>query len=64
MPPGIMERLHAAVSVLLTKKQTIEHLHSDTAEPAGGTPSEFLDRISGDIALWRKVVADSGIHVE
>lgn len=64
LPPGIVERLHAAVSTLLTRKETIEHLHSDTAEPAGGTPDEFRDRIRSDIALWRKVVAESGIHAE
>lgn len=64
MPRAIVEQLHARVGVLLTKKEAIEHLRSDTAEPAGGTPQEFLDRITSDIALWHKVVAESGIHVE
>ena len=64
LPRGIVEQLHAGVSMLLTKKEAIEHLRSDTAEPAGGTPDEFLDRITSDIALWRKVVAESGIHAE
>jgi len=52
------------VSMLLTKNDAIEHLHTDAAEPAGGTPEEFLDRIRSDTALWRKVVAESGIRAE
>ncbi len=64
MPREIVERLNAAVSMLLTEKEAIDHLHSDAAEPAGGTPEEFLDRIGNDIALWHKVVAQSGIRAE
>lgn len=64
IPRGIVGQLHAHVGILLTRREAIEHLRSDTAEPAGGTPEEFLDRITSDIALWHKVVAESGIHVE
>jgi len=64
MPRKIVEKLHAGVSMLLTKNDAIEHLHTDAAEPAGGTPEEFLDRIRSDTALWRKVVAESGIRAE
>lgn len=64
MPRAIVERLNAGVSMLLARTATIDNLRSDAAEPAGGTPEEFLDRIKSDIALWHKVVAQSGIHAE
>lgn len=64
LPGGMVEQLHAAVSMLLTRNEAIENLHSDAAAPAGGTPEDFLDRIKSDIALWRNVVAKSGIHTE
>jgi tripartite-type tricarboxylate transporter receptor subunit TctC len=64
MPRRIVERLNADISMLLTKKEMIEQLHSELATPAGGTPEEFLEQIRSDVALWHKVVAESGIRVE
>lgn len=64
MPREMVQRLNGAVGALLTRNDAIEHLRQDAAAPAGGTPDDFLDRIKGDIALWREVVAKSGIHAE
>lgn len=64
MPREIVEQLNAGIGMLLTKKETVERLHSEAAEPAGGTPEAFLDRIRSEVALWRKVVAQSGIRAE
>jgi tripartite-type tricarboxylate transporter receptor subunit TctC len=32
--------------------------------PRSSTPDELLDRISNDIAKWRKIAAESGIKSE
>jgi tripartite-type tricarboxylate transporter receptor subunit TctC len=64
MPRDIVERLHADVSATLASKEAAEHLRSDAAAPAGGSPEQFLDRIRKEIILWRKVAEDSGIHAQ
>lgn len=64
MPRDIVERLHADVSAILASKEAAEHLRSDAAAPAGGSPEQFLDRIRKEIIVWRKVAEDSGIHAQ
>ena len=64
IPQKIVDRLHADVSRLLVSKDAVEHLRNDASAPAGGTPEQFLDQIRKEIALWRKVVEESGIRAQ
>jgi tripartite-type tricarboxylate transporter receptor subunit TctC len=64
IPQKIVDRLHADVSRLLVSKDAVEHLRYDASAPAGGTPEQFLDQIRKEIALWRKVVEESGIKAQ
>ena len=64
IPQKIVDRLHADVSRLLVSKDAVEHLRNDASAPAGGTPEQFLDQIRKEIALWRKVVEESGIKAQ
>ncbi len=64
IPQKIVDRLHANVSRLLVSKDAVEHLRNDASAPAGGTPEQFLDQIRKEIALWRKVVEESGIKAQ
>jgi len=64
IPEKIVDRLHADVSRLLVSKDAVEHLRNDASAPAGGRPEQFLDRIRKEIALWRKVVEESGIKAQ
>jgi len=64
IPQKIIDRLHADVSRLLVSKDAVEHLRNDASVPAGGTPEQFLDQIRKEIALWRKVVEESGIKAQ
>jgi len=64
IPQKIIDRLHADVSRLLVSKDAVEHLRNDASAPAGGTPEQFLDQIRKEIALWRKVVEESGIKAQ
>ena len=64
IPQKIVDRLHADVSRVLVSKDAVEHLRNDASAPAGGTPEQFLDQIRKEIALWRKVVEESGIKAQ
>jgi len=64
IPQKIVDRLHADVSRLLVSKDAVEQLRNDASAPAGGTPEQFLDQIRKEIALWRKVVEESGIKAQ
>jgi tripartite-type tricarboxylate transporter receptor subunit TctC len=59
---NIVERLNAEVTAILASKEAAEHLRTDAAAPAGGSPEQFLERIRTEVDLWRKVARDSGIQ--
>jgi len=64
LPRPIVERINAEVGKILQLKETGDKLQTDGVSPAGGTPQQFRERIQREIALWRKVVADTGVKVE
>ena len=64
LPRPIVERINAEVGKILKLKETGDKLRTDGVSPAGGTPQQFRERIQKEIALWRKVVADTGVKVE
>jgi len=64
LPRPVVERINAEVGKILRLKETADQLQTDGVSPAGGTPEEFRERIQKEIALWRKVVADTGVKVE
>ena len=64
LPRPVVERINAEVGKILKLRETAEQLQTDGVSPAGGTPDEFRERIQKEIALWRKVVAVTGVKVE
>jgi tripartite-type tricarboxylate transporter receptor subunit TctC len=64
LPRPVVERINAEVGKILKLKETADQLQTDGVSPAGGTPEQFRERIQKEIALWRKVVADTGVKVE
>jgi tripartite-type tricarboxylate transporter receptor subunit TctC len=64
LPRAVVERINGEVDRILKLKETGEQLQTDGVSPAGGTPQQFRERIQREIALWRKVVADTGVKVE
>ncbi len=64
LPRPIVERINTEVVRILQLKETGDKLQTDGVSPAGGTPEQFRERIQKEIALWRKVVADTGVKVE
>jgi tripartite-type tricarboxylate transporter receptor subunit TctC len=62
-PDAIVTRLNEATNKALAKPNVREALAKMAAEPAGGSPAEFGVHIKSQIALWSKVVKDSGIKI-
>jgi tripartite-type tricarboxylate transporter receptor subunit TctC len=62
-PNHVVLRLNEAFNSALTKPRVQEAIRKLAAEPAGGTPAEFGQFLSAQLAHWAKVVRDSGIKM-
>jgi tripartite-type tricarboxylate transporter receptor subunit TctC len=62
-PNEIVVRLNEAINKVLAKPNVRAAIERIAAEPAGGTPQEFGQFLSAQIAHWGKVVKDSGIKM-
>lgn len=59
-PGAIVARLNTEFNALLTTPEIKERIAALGADPGGGTPEQFGQRLRDEIALWRKVFARSG----
>jgi tripartite-type tricarboxylate transporter receptor subunit TctC len=64
LPPEVVERIHAEVTRVLNLREATDLLQTDGVSPAGGPPEQFRETIRAEIAVWRKVVADTGVKVD
>jgi len=55
-PAAAIERLNAAVNVILRQPATADKLAATGAQPVGGTPTLFADHIKREIEKWAGVV--------
>jgi tripartite-type tricarboxylate transporter receptor subunit TctC len=62
-PHDVIVRLNQAVNKALAAPKIRETFASLGAEPAGGTPAEYGNLVTSQIAYWGKVVKDSGIKM-
>ena len=62
-PNDIIVRLNEATNKALAKHSVREALTKMAAEPAGGAPAEFGAFVKSQVALWGKVVKDTGIRI-
>ena len=62
-PNDIIVRLNEATNKTLAKHSVHEAFTKMAAEPAGGTPAEFGAFVKSQVALWGKVVNDTGIRI-
>jgi tripartite-type tricarboxylate transporter receptor subunit TctC len=60
-PPTIVEKLNAGVRAGLTEAETVERLRKIGLDVRTSTPDEMRSMVRGQIAKWKKVVADAGI---
>ena len=62
-PEHVVTRLNEAANKALAEPSMREAFRKIAAEPAGGSPAEFGTHVKSQIALWGKVVKDSGIKI-
>jgi tripartite-type tricarboxylate transporter receptor subunit TctC len=62
-PSDIVTRLNVAVNKALKTTKVREAFARLSAQPAGGTPAEFGDLMTSQVAYWGKIVKDSGIKM-
>ena len=62
-PNDIIVRLNEATNKALAKHSVHEAFTKMAAEPAGGAPAEFGAFVKSQVALWGKVVKDTGIRI-
>jgi tripartite-type tricarboxylate transporter receptor subunit TctC len=63
-PPDIVEAPNNEINKALSTEQMIKFLTSEGAEAAPGTPRQFGELITSEIARWLKVAHDADIHAD
>jgi tripartite-type tricarboxylate transporter receptor subunit TctC len=63
-PPAAIARLNAAVNAALAEPEVQARLAAMGARPTGGTPADFAAYLASEIALWTRVVAESGASAD
>jgi tripartite-type tricarboxylate transporter receptor subunit TctC len=62
-PDHIVSRLNQAVNKALARQKVRDAYASVGAEPAGGTPTEFGNLVTSQLAYWDNVVKKAGVKV-
>jgi tripartite-type tricarboxylate transporter receptor subunit TctC len=63
MPRAIVARLNREFNAVLVDPETRKHVQAIGGDVRGGTPEELKSRVEGEIAKWRRIVAERGIEV-
>lgn len=63
-PAAIVGRLNTEVTALLQEPQTRDRLLAQGAEPQPGPPEELARHLAREIALWGKLIRETGIKAE
>ena len=63
-PAGVVHRLHQAVQTVLAAPALQERLQSLGYGRSELTPEQFAAMIRHDVARWKRVVADAGLHFD
>jgi tripartite-type tricarboxylate transporter receptor subunit TctC len=63
-PPDVVATIYRDAVKALKDPSVAERLASEGAEPVGDTPAEFAAFVKSEIALWGKVIRESGAKVD
>jgi tripartite-type tricarboxylate transporter receptor subunit TctC len=63
-PKAVIAKINAEVGKIRNMPDFQQRLATLGFTPEGGTPQEFGDFVKADIALWQKVVKETGVKVE
>src|SRR5689334_10034600 len=64
LPKPVVEHLNTEVNKILKVSDTAKQLETDGVAPAGGDAQRFSEQIKKEIALWKDVVAKTGVKVQ
>ena len=62
-PPAIINRLSAELARIVRMPEVHAKVADDGTIMVGSTPEQLRAHLVNEIALWRKLVADSGIRL-
>jgi len=63
-PKDVVAKLNAEFNKALQQPDLRKRLGDEGADPMGGTPQQFAERIRVDMALWGKTVKESGVRLD
>jgi tripartite-type tricarboxylate transporter receptor subunit TctC len=63
-PDAIVGKLNRAMNEILKEPDIVGNLHKQGFVPDPSTPEAVTDRIKGETAKWRALVAKTGIKTE
>jgi tripartite-type tricarboxylate transporter receptor subunit TctC len=63
-PPAIIARLNTEINRIVTSPGVKQSITDQCANAVGGTPAELGERIAKEIAIWHKIVRQSGMAVD
>jgi len=63
-PPDIVQRLNRELNAIVRSPDVIESFEKAGAEPAGGTPEQFLKTYRDEGESWKAVIQRAGIKPE
>ena len=64
LPKPVVEHINTEVNKILKSADTAKQLETDGVAPAGGDAQRFGTQIKKEIALWKDVVAKTGVKVQ
>ena len=63
LPRGIVARLNAEVSAMVSEPEAVKWFTAQAADPLSATPDEFARTIAADLVKWSKVAKEAGLSV-
>jgi len=64
LPRALVDKIHADVASIVRRPDFQERLVRDALEPIGNTPEEFAAQIKTDLAMWARMIKDSGVSLD
>jgi tripartite-type tricarboxylate transporter receptor subunit TctC len=63
-PPGIVERLNAAITKALATPEVRQSYAALSLEPVSSTPQDYAAYLRAEVARWRKVVTAAKLPLQ
>ncbi|MEO6747951.1 MAG: tripartite tricarboxylate transporter substrate-binding protein, partial [Casimicrobiaceae bacterium] len=63
-PQPIIDRLAAEIHTIVQMPDVRARIEATGAEPVGGTPQAFAERIRKDVEKWKRVADAAHVHID